>query len=119
MPAPITLPVPMPTPFPIPWPSPRPGVGTPAPTTPSIGITPPVPMPTAPSPNLTGNGLSDLFKFRLDWRFLGALLFILLTVELANQIYPEYVWAYVGILLLGLAEVNTGFLSGLTRLVGG
>jgi hypothetical protein len=103
----------VPIPLPIPWPAPSPGVGTPVPTP------APAPLPStltpvivAPKPGGTGNpaeGLAGLFKFSLDWRFLGALLFMLLTVGVVDEVWPAYVWPYVGILLLGLTLTNIEF----------
>jgi hypothetical protein len=115
------IPLPLPQPIPIPWPHPSPGVGTPAPS-PGVGVSPGIgiPIPTAPTPNLTGGGFGGLFKFSLDWRFLGALLFILLTVGIVDEVWPEWAWPYVGILLSGLLAVNhVKFSEGFDRLLKG
>lgn len=117
----VSLPLPLPMPVPIPWPHPSPGVGTPAPS-PGVGVSPGVgiPIPTAPTPNLTSAGFGGLFKFSLDWRFLGALLFILLTVGIVDEVWPEWAWPYVGLLLGSLTVANrAGFSQGLSRLVSG
>ena len=103
-----TLPITLPMPIPIPWPSPSPGVGTPAPSpgvqpSPSPGIPFPSPQPIAVAP---AGGFPGLFKFPIDWKKLGALLFLVITVELVNDIWPEWSWPYVGLLLAGLLLVN-------------
>lgn len=112
IPVPITLP-----PITIPWPTRTPGVGSPVPA-PGVGIPFPTPMPTPVAPAGT-NGFAALLKFSLDWRFLGALLFMLLTVGIVDSVWPEYVWPYVGILLLGLTLANVNFGPQLDKLVGG
>ena len=112
-----TIPTPMPAP--IPWPQPRPGVGTPYPSpSPSPGGgTTGVPFPVATSPGIT-EPFADLFKFTPDWKLLGALVFVAITVGIVERQYPEYVWLYVGILLLGFVITSRTFTPGLDKLLG-
>lgn len=119
------LPLPLPQPIPIPWPDPRPGVGTPLPIpqpSPGIPIPSPFPAPILTSPSgggsLTGP-FADLFKFKPDWKFWLALVVVAGSVELVDQTYPEYVWIYVGILLLGFIIMSAGFTPNLDRLLKG
>lgn len=118
--------------IPIPWPNPPPGIPIPAPRvpvpipgqpTPSPGIPFPVPDPIAvtPGPSFTPGvtgPFSDLFKFVPDWALIGALVLVAFSVEFVDQTYPEYVWMYVGILLLGIILMSPGFTPQLNRWLG-
>ena len=114
----------LPLPAPIPWPQPRPGVGTPAPfpqPSPGVPIPSPFPMPTpiatAPSGSLTGP-FANLFHFQPDWKFWLALVVVTVSVGAVEQTYPEYVWIYVGILLLGFILKSAGFGPNFDKLIG-
>jgi hypothetical protein len=117
---PVPIPIPIPFPRPIPWPAPGPGIGVPTPS--------PAPSP-APSPGgsvtpgvspISGitEPFAKLFKFIPDWGLLLALFLVALSVDLVDQTYPEYVWMYVGILLLGIILVSEGFTPQLNRWIG-
>lgn len=118
--------IPLPILPPIPWPVRPPGVGIPIPNpTPSPGIPTPSPTIPFPSPVAVSSGFggvtgpfSDLFTFTPDWEFWGALLVVTLSVGFVEEQYPEYVWIYVGILLLGLILKLAGFTPNLNRLIG-
>lgn len=121
-----TIPLPLPPTIPIPWPVRPPGVGNPLPVpTPSPGI--PIPSPTPiPFPVLTspsGDGItgpfSNLFTFTPDWKFWLALAVVAGSVGMVEEMYPEYVWMYVGILLLGFILTSAGFSPNFTRMVKG
>lgn len=119
-------------PIPVPWPNPPPGIPIPAPRqpvpVPGFPIPVPDPGPITTSPILTSPGpsftpgvtgpFSDLFKFVPDWALIGALILVALSVEFVDQTYPEYVWMYVGILLLGIILLSPGFTPQLNRWLG-
>lgn len=94
----------------MPNPTPSPGVPIPSPF--------PAPFTPAPSGGSLTGPFSDLFKFSPDWKFWGALVLVALSVGAVEETYPEYVWIYVGVLLLGFILKSAGFTPGLDRLLG-
>lgn len=122
------LPLPIPIPFPIPWPTPSPGTGIPIPQpTPSPGIGIPIPQPTPSPVAFPGGTIGDVFaapfKMDLDWKLLLALAVILGSIEVVNNWYPDYVWTYVLVIIIGLITPKIGrfadFGPKLKALVGG
>ncbi len=102
--------IPTTMPIPIPWPGQTPGHGTPYPSPSTGGGNTTTPVLTTP----TGGGgitgpFADLFAFTPPWLLIGALLLVAFSVELVDQTYPEYVWMYVGILLLAIIITSKGF----------
>jgi hypothetical protein len=114
--------IPLPPMVPIPWPAPGPGIGIPIPSPAPA----PVPNPgttITPSPGTAiGGGIiapfAKLFQFAPDWVLIGALVLVAFTVDIVDQTYPEYVWMYVGILLLGIILTSAGFTPQLNRWLG-
>jgi hypothetical protein len=112
----VLYPVPLPgwpvEPIPLPplpgYPTPSPGIGTGV--SPGIdpgvspGISPGVSPAIMPSGSITGP-FSDLFNFPINWRYMLAILVILLTVNAVEEWNMTYAWVYVFILLLGLTIV--------------
>lgn len=120
----VSIGVPIPIPNPIPWPRPSPGVGTPSPS-PSPGTGTSTGTTTGGATGVDGGSsggitgpFADLFKFLPDWALLGALLLLMLTVGLVDQMYPQYVWWYILILLLGLSVTTPTFGAELKNLLG-
>jgi hypothetical protein len=81
---------------------------------PSIGA-----MPSGGSGGSIGQTFAALFGFAVDWRYILALLLMLLSVTVVESVWPEWVWPYVGVLLLGIVVVNERFGPALDSLVGG
>lgn len=112
----------MPNPIPIPWPNPPPGISVPIPITTPSPIAP-GPVTTIPVPTAVAGGgftapFANLFKFALDWRFLGAFVLIALSVAYVEDAYPDYAYPYAGILLLGFILTSAAFGPEFSRLIG-
>ena len=111
-PLPMPLPQPIPRPVPRPVPEPEPGPVSPGPGS-GIGI----PIPGT-SGGTIGQPFADLFSFPVDWKYLGAVLFLAVTVNFVERYNPDYGFVYAGILLLGVIVVDGRFGPALARLVG-
>jgi hypothetical protein len=109
-PNPITVPVPTPT-FPTITTEPN------APAGMGVGVIPGT--PAGGGSGSIGDTFAGLFKFDVNWRFMAGLVFITLTVYAVEQKAPEYVWTYIGILLLGYVLAKTAFGPQLNAILGG
>lgn len=58
-------------------------------------------FPIATSGGSITDAFAAPFDFPLDWKLIGAILLLILTINAMETWYPEYVWYYVAILLLG------------------
>jgi hypothetical protein len=101
----FALPLPLPNPpMPVPWPTDPSGIAVPQPA-PGTGVAPApsvTPGISAGSSGTIGGNFAAPFKFPISWTTLGALLLMLLTVNILEGYDKEYAWALVWILLLGV-----------------
>lgn len=99
----------LPQPYPVPFPGVSPGVSPEV----SPGVVPGSNPPGIMAP------FAELFNVDLNWKYVLAVLFLLLTVNMVEGWNSDYAWTYMAILLLGVIVVDGRFGPQLSALLKG